>query len=164
LISWEYANLGGGTYTCKKNGLRKSYFDAIYYQIPVPNWDVLISKSHQKDCIENLGTTQCSDLWIGHMDFFLKNNELRYIEKEPYEDERTTYELDKYLYDGNLYKSVDNLPKLLKISNYKNKRAFIYDYVYQLRCNQTFKKVVNSNDFKALNLNKKRKTLKKPKK
>lgn len=165
LISWEYANLRGGTHICKKNGLKKSYFDAIYYQIPVPNWDHIISKSNHKRFIKNLGTTQCSDLWIGHMDFFLKNDELRDIAKEPYEDEKTTYELEKYLCYRKLYRSTYYLPELLKMRNNKNKKAFIYDYVYQLRCNQTFKKINNSNDEKVLNLNNKKiKKLKKSKK
>jgi len=162
LISWEYANLRGGTYIFKENCKKKSYFDAVYYQLPMPNWENIILGSNYKHCIKNLGTTQCSDLWIGHMDFFLKNNVLRDISKEPYTNEKTTYELDKYLHEGNIYKSTDNLRRLLKIRKNKKKKANIYDYVYQLRNNQTFKKIKNSCNLKVVILNnKKRKTLKK---
>lgn len=134
LISWEYAHLRGGTQwrlgvdpEQGKQGVN-SFFSAVYYQFPCPDWNQIIEKSNYKNT-ENLGISQCSDLWTGDVTFIDNNYILAnfYPRIGPWE---------KLIQDNNYY-SNGTLKQIIekKINDLK---PYIQDVVSQLRNNITF--------------------------
>ena len=136
LISWEYAHLRGGTYwdnKTPKHGRqgKYSFFSAVYYQFPCPDWNEIIAKSNYKNTI-NLGISQCIDLWTGHITFILNNNLARlYPRIEPWIN---TIKDNNYHSNGTLKQITEKKKNDLK--------PYIQDVISQLRNNITFIKIL----------------------
>ena len=133
LISWEYAHLRGGTQwrpgddpQQDKQGI-SSFFSAVYYQFPCPDWNEIIEESNYKNTI-NLGISQCIDLWTGHVTFVI-NKVLAdfYLERGPWIN---TIKDNNYYSNGTL--------KQITKKKINDLKPYIQDIVSQLRNNITF--------------------------